>query len=72
MGCFTWSGGWYSIVVLTQDNSTMAYGIATIEAIARVIHRHLGPAARSVIPLSRPSPSWGTPDEQIPALPSIP
>jgi beta-lactamase class A len=72
MGCFTWYSGWYSIVVLTQDNPTMAYGIATVEAIARVIHRHLGPAARSVIPLSRPSPSWGTPDEQIPALPSIP
>jgi beta-lactamase class A len=72
MGCFNWSRGWYSIVVLTQDNSTMGYGIATVEAIARVIHRHLGPAARSVIPLSRPSPSWGTPDEQIPALPSIP
>jgi beta-lactamase class A len=72
MGCFTWHGGWYSIVVLTQDNPTMAYGIVTVEAIARVIHRHLGPAARSVVPLSTPSPSWGTPDEQIPALPSIP
>ena len=72
MGCFTWYRGWYSIVVLTQDNPAMAYGIATIEAIARVIHRHLGPPARSVIPLSRPSPSWGAPDEQIPALPSIP
>jgi beta-lactamase class A len=72
MGCFTWYGGWYSIVVLTQDNPTMAYGISTVEAIARVIHRHMGPAARSVIPLSTPSPSWETPDEQIPALPSIP
>ncbi len=72
IGGFTWPKGWYSIVILTQDNPTMAYGIATIEGIARVIHRHLGPASSSVIPLSKVSPSWGTPDQQIPALPGIP
>jgi beta-lactamase class A len=72
IGGFTWSKGWYSIVVLTQDNPSMAYGVATVEAIARVVHRHLGPAATSVIPSSRVSPSWGKPDEQIPALPNIP
>lgn len=72
MGGFTWSKGWYSIVVLTQDNPTMAYGVTTIEAIARVIHHDLNPAARSVISPSTVSPSWGAPDEQIPALSSIP
>jgi beta-lactamase class A len=41
IGCFTGRGGNYSIVVLTQDNPTMAYGITTIETIARVINHDL-------------------------------
>ena len=71
IGCFTGHGGGYSIVVLTQDNPTMAYGIATIEAIAEVINRDLNPAAASRVPSSGFSPSWGTPDERIPARPGI-
>jgi beta-lactamase class A len=43
VGCFTGRHGSYSIVVLTQDNPSMAYGIRTIEAIATVIHRDLNP-----------------------------
>jgi hypothetical protein len=54
-------------VVLTQDNPTMGYGIDTIEAIARAINHDLNPAARSRVPSSEFSPSWGTPDEPIPA-----
>jgi beta-lactamase class A len=72
IGCFTGSGGGYSIVVLTQDNPTMDYGIATIEAIARAVNHDLNPGAAAVIPPSAPSPAWGTPDEHIPALPDIP
>jgi beta-lactamase class A len=41
IGCFTGHHGGYSIVVLTQNNPTLAYGIDTIEAIARAIHRDL-------------------------------
>jgi beta-lactamase class A len=67
IGCFTGHGGSYSIVVLTQDNPTMAYGIATIQAIARAINHDLHPAAASVVPPSQPLPSWETPDEHIPA-----
>jgi hypothetical protein len=72
IGGFTWFRGWYSIVVLTQDNSTMAYGITTIERIAQAIHHDLNPTAKWVIPASTVSPSWGTPDERIPALPGVP
>jgi beta-lactamase class A len=72
LGGFTWSKGWYSIVVLSMDNPTMAYGITTVEAIARVIHRDLNPTVKAVIPPSTPSPGWGTPDERIPALPATP
>jgi hypothetical protein len=50
----------------------MAYGITTIEAVAKVINRDLNPGAAAVVPSSQTSPSWGTPDERIPALPDIP
>ena len=68
---FTWSKGWYSIVVLSMDNPTMSYGITTVEAIARVIHRDLNPTVKTVIAPSA-EPGMGTPDELIPALPAIP
>ena len=71
IGTFTGRGGGYSIVVLTQDNPTMAYGIDTIEAIAEAINRDLNPAARSRVPSSEFSPSWGTPDELVPAMAEI-
>jgi beta-lactamase class A len=45
IGCFTGRGGNYSIVVLTQDNPTMAYGITTIELIAEAINHDLHAAA---------------------------
>ena len=43
IGCFTARRGDYSIVVLTQNNPTMASGIRTIETIARAIHHELNP-----------------------------
>jgi hypothetical protein len=67
IGAFTGHGGGYSIVVLTQDNPTMTYGIDTIQAIARAINRDLNPGARSRVVSPESSSSWGTPDEPIPA-----
>jgi hypothetical protein len=57
IGGFTRPTGWYSIVVLSMDNPTMTYGITTVQAIAKVIHRDLNPAMTSAIPASTASPS---------------
>ena len=46
IGCFTGRHGGYSIIVLTQNNLTMAYGIRTIDGIARAIQRDLNPRPR--------------------------
>jgi len=72
IGAFTGRGGGYSIVVLTQDNPTMTYGIDTIEAVAKVVNRDLNPKARSRVPSSPSSTSWCTPDETIPAAADTP
>ena len=52
IGCFTGRGGGYSIAVLTQDNASMAYGVATVEAIAMVINRDLNPGITARTPSS--------------------
>ncbi|EGX59972.1 secreted protein [Streptomyces zinciresistens K42] len=41
VGAFKGGGHDYVITVLTQGNSTMAYGIATIQGVAKAIHRDL-------------------------------
>ncbi|HTT50644.1 MAG TPA: serine hydrolase [Streptosporangiaceae bacterium] len=66
IGCFTGHHRGYSIVVLTEDNPTMQYGISTISGAAEVIHRQLSPPGTAFIRPARPAPSWGTPDERIP------
>ena len=53
-------------LVLTQDNPTMAYGVGTVEAIARAVNRDLNPGAVARVPLSVIPPSQQTPDETIP------
>ncbi len=41
VGTFNGAGHDYMITVLTQDNSTMDYGVTTIQNIARVIHKDI-------------------------------
>jgi beta-lactamase class A len=72
IGAFNSRPGWYTIVVLTQNNPTMTYGVTTIQNIARVIHRDLNPGVTSFTAAPALSPSAITPDERIPALPAIP
>jgi beta-lactamase class A len=50
IGAFLGHGRDYMIVVLSDNNPTMAYGVATIEAVARVVHRDLnaGPVRGSL------------------------
>jgi beta-lactamase class A len=67
IGSFSGHGKNYMIVVLTDDNPTMAYGVDTVQGIAEVINHALNPGAASVIPAATPNRSWGIPDEQIPA-----
>ncbi|MCW2587046.1 MAG: hypothetical protein JWN55_2562 [Frankiales bacterium] len=37
------NGRYYLIAVLTTDNTSMAYGIATVEGISRIVYRDLAP-----------------------------
>jgi beta-lactamase class A len=66
IGGFTGHGSRYSIVVLTQDNPSMAYGVRTVEAIAQVVNRDLNPGATARVPASVISPLQETPDEPVP------
>jgi beta-lactamase class A len=67
IGAFTGHHRNYRIVVLTRNNPTMTYGVDTVQGVAEVINRDLNPGVTNVIPPSAPYPSWGTPDELIPA-----
>jgi beta-lactamase class A len=66
IGSFSGHGADYMIVVLTDNNPTMAYGVDTVQAIAEVINRALNPRATSLIPAATPNRTWGKPDERIP------
>jgi hypothetical protein len=60
------SGQRYSIVVLTQDNPTMAYGVDTVERIAEAVNRDLNPGAIARVPAAVIPAAQQTPDETLP------
>ncbi|MBL1116645.1 serine hydrolase [Streptomyces sp. 110] len=65
IGAFTGGGHDYTLTVLTQGNRTMEAGVATIEAVARAVHRDLTPTAYAV---TRYAPT-DRPEEALPAVP---
>jgi beta-lactamase class A len=61
VGTFNGDGHDYMITVLTQDNSTMSYGVTTIQNVAKVIHRDLVPTTSTTsayVPTSTPKEAY--------------
>ncbi|MFF7652456.1 serine hydrolase [Streptomyces sp. NPDC007983] len=65
IGAFTGHGHDYTLTVLTQDNARMNDGVATIQAVARAVHRDLHPAVAA----AKPYTLTPAPREVIPAGP---
>jgi beta-lactamase class A len=66
VGAFTSGGHSYTISVLTHDNSSMQYGVNTIQNIARVVHKDLAPTATTTAEVFSPPV---VPHEALPATP---
>ncbi|MBO2461402.1 serine hydrolase [Actinomadura sp. LCR2-06] len=66
IGAFTGRGGDYLIVVLTQGTPTMAYGVGTIERVARAVHGDLAPGTRVAIRGGLPRGAAETSDGSVP------
>ncbi|MFD8938211.1 serine hydrolase [Streptomyces sp. NPDC059578] len=68
IGAFQGGGRDYYMTVLTHGNRNMNYGVATIQAVAKAIHKDLAPgtaAAQRYVPTA-------TPRGAIPAVPEAP
>ncbi|WP_406177740.1 serine hydrolase [Streptomyces sp. NBC_00996] len=70
VGTFNGAGHDYMITVLTHGNSTMSYGVTTIQNVAKAIHKDLVPTTTtSSATVQRYTPT-ATPQEAFPAVPS--
>ncbi|WP_306332527.1 serine hydrolase [Streptomyces sp. KL118A] len=61
IGAFKGGGHDYTISVLTHGNGTMNYGVATIQGVAKAIHKDLtpaSPAARRYVPTEAPKEAF--------------
>ncbi|QTD98689.1 serine hydrolase [Streptomyces cyanogenus] len=65
LGTFNGAGHDYMITVLTQDDSTMDYGVTTIQNVSKVIHKDLVPTTPGV---TRYTPT-DSPSEAFVAVP---
>ncbi|MES4891456.1 serine hydrolase [Streptomyces sp. NPDC096012] len=65
LGTFDGAGHDYMMTVLTQDNATMDYGVATIQNVAQAIHKALVPTTAGTQRLTPPT----RPDEAFVAVP---
>ncbi|MGW7255049.1 serine hydrolase [Streptomyces sp. NPDC054834] len=65
LGTFNGAGHDYMISVLTQDNSTMDYGVTTIQNVAKAIHKDLVPTTAGTATFTPTS----TPREAFVAVP---
>jgi beta-lactamase class A len=75
IGAFQGHGRDYMIVVLSDNNPTMQYGVDTVQRVAEVVHRDLNaglPAAGAPRPPVSVPALQRVPDERIPALPNVP
>jgi beta-lactamase class A len=70
IGTFNGAGHDYMITVLTQDNSTMQYGVNTIQAVAKAIHKDLVPTTSTTSASVLRYVPTANPQEAIPAVPS--
>jgi beta-lactamase class A len=66
IGGFTGHGQRYTIVVLTQDNPTMGYGVDTVERIAEAVNRDLNPGSVARVPAAVIPRAQQVPDEALP------
>jgi hypothetical protein len=66
VGAFTGHGEDYLIAVLTQGAPTMAYGVETIERVARAVHGDLAPGARVPVLGGLPGGAPETSDGSVP------
>ncbi|MFJ9036412.1 serine hydrolase [Streptomyces sp. NPDC102406] len=67
IGVFTGGGRAYRIAVLSHDNPSMAYGVRTVERVARAVHRRLNNGRRGALGLTPAAEISGRPDGSAPS-----
>lgn len=73
LGIFTGTGKSYRMAILTEDQSTMSYGVTTIQRIALVVHRDFNAASTTAgVPSAPPSVTAHVPEVSDGSAPYAP